>query len=70
MMTTTMPGDSLETLQRARSLGIALGVTELLFLAGITLLAVGVFVVFGIGWSLTVTGGALIFTAFYNAQVG
>ena len=55
---------------RTRSLGIALGVSEILFIAGISFLAIGIFVNYGIGWSLTVTGAALVFTAFYNAQVG
>lgn len=69
-MSPSKPEDSLETPQPLRSLGIALGVSEFLFLAGILLLAIGVFVTFGAGWSLTVTGGVLIVTAFYNAQVG
>lgn len=67
----TKPGDSLDKpFMRMRSLGIALGVSEILFIAGILLLAVGVFLTFGVGWSLTVTGGVLISTAFYNAQAG
>jgi len=65
------PGDSLDKpFNTSRSLGIALGVSELLFIAGILLLAFGVFLTFGVGWSLAVTGGVLIITAFYNAQVG
>ncbi|MBN8654822.1 MAG: hypothetical protein J0M11_03730 [Anaerolineae bacterium] len=65
------PGDSLDKpFNTSRSLGEALGVSELLFIAGILLLAFGVFLNFGVGWSLTVTGGVLILIAFYNALVG
>lgn len=62
------PDESLETPMRSRSLGIALGVTEYLFIAGLILLAVGLLLTYGFGVSLLGCGGVLIFTAFYNAK--
>lgn len=69
-MPNNKPGDSLETSNHARSLGIALGVTELLFIAGITLLATGIWLEFGAGYALAVSGGLMVYTAFYNAKFG
>lgn len=63
------PDDPLETSNTARSLGIALGVTEYLFLAGIVLLATGTVLVFGFGYGLIVTGSVLIVAAFYGAWI-
>lgn len=62
--------DSLETSNTTRSLGIALGVTEFLFIAGIALLSTGLTLVFGYEWALMVCGGVLLGTAFYNDRVG
>lgn len=64
------PDDSLETSNKTRSLGIAFGVTELLFIAGILLLATGVTLVFGYEWALITSGGVFLGTAFYNDRVG
>lgn len=70
IMPNRKPDDPLEPSMRSRSLGIALGVTEFLFIAGLVLLAPGVTLVFGYGWTLIICGGILVCTAFYNAQVG
>lgn len=64
------PGRSSDSLMRLRSLGIALGVTEYLFIVGIFLLATGCVLVFGFGVALMVIGSVILATAFYNAQVG
>ena len=63
------PDDPLEPSNTARSLSIALGVTEYLFLAGIVLLATGTALVFGFGWRLIVTGALLVFAAFFGAWI-
>lgn len=68
-MPNNKPGDPSETSNTTRSLGIALGVTELLFLIGITLLATGTALVFGFGYGLIVTGAVLVITAFYDAWI-
>jgi glucose dehydrogenase len=41
-----------------------------IYILGLLLLAGGIWLNFGAGWSLTVTGLALLLTAFYNAWVG
>lgn len=69
-MPKTKPEESLENPNSSRSLGVALGVTECFFILGLLLLAYGIFLTFGVAWSLTSTGAILIFSAFYNAYVG
>jgi len=54
----------------SRSLGIALGVTEFLFLVGLVLLTTGVSLAFSIAHALWVCGAVLIVAAFYNAGQG
>lgn len=61
------PDDSLEPSMRSRSLGIALGVTELLFIAGIALLASGLWLEYGLGVCLWVSGAVVIAAAFFNS---
>lgn len=63
------PGESLETPMRSRSLGIALGVTEYLFISGLILLAVGLFYWFGLAVACAVCGGVLVVTAWIDAVV-
>ena len=63
------PEKSLETPMRSRSLGIALGVTEYLFITGLILLAVGLFLKFGFDVACAVCGGALVITAWIDAVV-
>lgn len=57
------PEDSLDTPMRSRSLGVALGVTELLFIAGILLLAIGCWLLFGGPWTVFVVGAVLVVTS-------
>lgn len=65
-----MPEESLIHPNRSRSLGIALGATEVIYLLGLVLLATGSALVFGFEIALMVAGGVMILTAFYNAWVG
>ena len=66
-----MPEQSLEkNIKPARSLGIALGVTEILFLAGLGLLATGVSLAYSPAHALIVCGVLLVIAAFYNAGQG
>ena len=51
----------------SRSLGIPLGATEWLFLLGLLFLSIGVFFLFGWAWALTIGGGVLLATAYFNA---
>lgn len=62
------PGESSEHPIRSRSLDMVLDVA--IYILGLLLLAGGIWLNFGAGWSLTVTGLALLLTAFYNAWVG
>ena len=57
------PDDSLDTSNMSRSLGIALGVQDFMFIAGILLLAVGLFFCFGWGEAALGVGLALLVTA-------
>ncbi len=61
------PDESLENPMRSRSLGIALGVTELIFIAGLLLLATGSFLVFGWSGVLMAVGFGLIVMAAVNS---
>lgn len=63
------PDKSLELPMRSRSLSIALGVTEYLFITGLILLAVGLFYQFGFGVASAVCGGVLVVTAWIDAVV-
>ena len=66
-----MPEQSPEkNIRPARSLGIALGVTEILFLAGLGLLATGVSLAYSVPHALMICGALLVFSAFYNAGQG
>lgn len=66
-----MPGQSSENNStHKRSLGIALGVTEFLFLVGLVLLATGVSLEFSIPYGLMAGGVVMIVAAFYNAAQG
>ena len=51
--------------KHSRSLGISLGVTEVIYLLGLAFLTPGICLLFGIAWSLIGFGGALLGTAFY-----
>lgn len=51
----------------SRSLGIPLGATEWLFLLGLLFLSIGVLFLFGWAWALTIGGGVLLATAYFNA---
>jgi cytochrome c biogenesis protein CcdA len=64
------PEESLEHPKHSRSLGIALGVTEYLFILGLLTLATGISLVFGGEWAAIVIGAVMIVTAFYNAMIG
>ena len=51
----------------SRSLGIPLGATEWLFLLGLLFLSIGVSFLFGWAWALTIGGGVMLSTAYFNA---
>lgn len=51
----------------SRSLGIPLGATEWLFLLGLLFLSIGVSFLFGWAWALTIGGGVVLATAYFNA---
>ena len=51
----------------SRSLGIPLGATEWLFLLGLLFLCIGVSFLFGWAWALTIGGGVVLATAYFNA---
>lgn len=61
-----MPGETPKTNTVSRSLGVALGVTEIMYLLGLLSLASGISLQFGIAWALIVTGAALSATSIYN----
>lgn len=61
------PDESLENPMRSRSLGIALGVTELIFIAGLLLLATGLFLVLDWPGVLMAVGFGLIVMAAVNS---
>lgn len=61
-MTNSKTDDSLETSNGSRSLSIALGVQDYLFIAGIILLSSGVTLVFGWVWMLIVLGSVFVVT--------
>lgn len=50
----------------SRSFAIGIGVTEWLYLLGLTILSIGVSVLFGWPWALIICGAILLVTAFYN----
>lgn len=52
----------------SRSLGISLGVTEVIYLLGLTCLATGLSLAIGIEWALIVVGLFLVRTAENNAR--
>jgi len=52
----------------SRPLGISLGVTEVIYLLGLTSLAAGISLTFGTAWALIAVGAILLFTAFSNAS--
>jgi hypothetical protein len=64
------PGDSSEPSNVSRSLSMVLGVQDYLFIAGISLLAIGVWLVFGVGWAVLVAGAVLVVAAFFSAWIG
>jgi hypothetical protein len=69
-MQNIQPDGPLENQNNSRSLGIALGVTEYIFILGLLLLASGIYLSFGLGPALISTGCVLIFAGFYNAYTG
>ena len=67
-MPNVKPGESSEKPIRSRSLDMVLDVA--IYILGLLLLAVGIWLTYGLGLSLSVTGVVLLLTAFYNAWVG
>ena len=65
-----MPEQPDKNTNASQSLGIALGVTEYLFLAGLVLLAFGVSLAYSAAHGGIVCGVVLIGAAFYNAGQG
>ena len=63
-----MPDQTPKTNKVSRSLGIALGVTETIYLLGLGLLAAGISLAYSIAWALIAVGIVLLFTAFKNAD--
>jgi hypothetical protein len=61
------PEKTPQTPTHSRSLGISLGVTEVIHLLGLLLLATGISLVVGIEWALIVVGLFMIRTAENNA---
>lgn len=57
------PEEPHENQEKSRSLGIALGVTEFIYLLGVLLLATGAWLVFGFGWALLITGAVFVVSA-------
>lgn len=66
--TYAMPDRTPDTKQNSRSLSIALGVTEWIFLLGLALLAAGISLLVGFKWALVVTGLYLLRVAETNAR--
>jgi hypothetical protein len=63
-----MPGETLNQPKKvSRSLGISLGVTEVMYLLGLLSLATGISLTFGPAWALIAVGAVLLVTAFRNA---
>lgn len=52
----------------SHSLGIAFGVTEIIYILGLILLAAGISLRYGFEWALIAVGALLLFTAFKNAK--
>lgn len=63
-----MPEQTPKTNIVSRPLGITLGVTEVIHLLGLVLLATGISLAVGISWALIVVGLMLIRTAENNAR--
>jgi hypothetical protein len=63
MMPKLKPGESLDEPKRARSFGISIGATEFIFLAGLAMLAAGVWLAFGFFAALMAGGGVLVVTS-------
>lgn len=58
-----MPPEATSTPNKiSRSLGIALGVTEIMYLLGLAMLATGISLSYGIAWALIVVGAVLLIT--------
>lgn len=62
-----MPETTPKTTKRSRSFAIGVGVTEVIYLLGLIMLAAGISLAFSIAWALITVGGILLFTAFKNA---
>lgn len=63
-----MPDTTPKTKTISRSFAIGIGVTEIIYLLGLVLLATGISLALGIPWALIITGLFLIRTAESNAK--
>lgn len=62
-MPKTKSEETLDTQNNSRSLGIALGATEIVFLLGLVLLTTGSLLVFGVQFSVFLIGAVLVVSA-------
>lgn len=63
-----MPDTTPKTNPISRSFAIGIGVTEIIYLLGLVLLATGISLALGFPWALIITGLFLIRTAESNAK--